>query len=79
MSDHFTYKIRPAARLIHTIGSDLIGDSYAALVELVKNSYDADATKVDIVFKYTENYNQRSLMISIKDDGHGIDFDTVVN
>ena len=31
-----TYKIRPAARLIHTIGSDLIGDSFAALVELVK-------------------------------------------
>ena len=54
MSDDLTYKIRPAARLIHTIGSDLIGDSYAALVELVKNSYDADATKVDIVFKYTE-------------------------
>ena len=46
------YKIRPAARLMHTIGSDLIGDSYAALVELVKNSYDADASKVDIIFKY---------------------------
>ena len=42
--DNGYYKIRPAARLIHTIGSDLIGDSYAALVELVKNSYDADAT-----------------------------------
>jgi len=51
MSNDVTYKIRPAARLIHTIGSDLIGDSYAALVELVKNSYDADATSVDIVFK----------------------------
>lgn len=79
MSDDLTYKIRPAARLIHTIGSDLIGDSYAALVELVKNSYDADANNVDIVFKYTEIDNEKALMISIKDDGHGMDFDTVIN
>jgi signal transduction histidine kinase len=79
MSDDLTYKIRPAARLIHTIGSDLIGDSYAALVELVKNSYDADATKVDIVFKYTEIGNEKALIISIKDDGHGMDFGTVIN
>lgn len=79
MSDDLTYKIRPAARLIHTIGSDLIGDSYAALVELVKNSYDADASKVDIVFKFTEIDNENALVISIKDDGHGMDFDTVVN
>ena len=46
------YKIKPAARLIHTIGSDLIGDSYSALVELVKNSYDADANKVSINFNF---------------------------
>lgn len=79
MSNDIAYKIRPAARLIHTIGSDLIGDSYAALVELVKNSYDADATKVDIVFKYVEIDNESALIISIKDDGHGMDFDTVIN
>lgn len=79
MSDDVTYKIRPAARLIHTIGSDLIGDSYAALVELVKNSYDADATNVDIVFKYTEVEKENALFISIRDNGHGMDFDTVIN
>lgn len=73
------YKIRPAARLIHTIGSDLIGDSYAALVELVKNSYDADANRVDIVFKYTEIEDEDALIISIKDNGHGMDFNTVIN
>lgn len=79
MSDDLTYKIRPAARLIHTIGSYLIGDSYAALVELVKNSYDADATIVDIIFKYTKIENENALVISIKDDGHGMNFDTVIN
>src|SRR5690606_38089149 len=79
MSNDIAYKIRPAARLIHTIGSDLIGDSYAALVELVKNSYDADASKVDIVFKYTKISKENALIISIKDDGHGMNFDTVIN
>lgn len=74
-----TFRIRPAARLIHTIGSDLIGDSYAALVELVKNSYDADATNVNIVFKYGEIEGEKTLFISIQDDGHGMDFDTVIN
>lgn len=48
-NQNLTYKIRPAARLIHTIGRDLIGDSYAALVELVKNSYDAEASKVILI------------------------------
>lgn len=79
MIDNLTYKIRPAARLIHTIGSDLIGDPYAALVELVKNSYDADASQVDIVFKYDEIDNENALIISIKDNGHGMDFNTVIN
>lgn len=73
------YQIRPAARLIQTIGSDLIGDSYAALVELVKNSYDADATNVIITFKYSKIEKDDALIISIKDDGHGMDFDTVIN
>jgi len=53
------YQIRPAARLIHTIGSDLIGDSYAALVELVKNSYDADAKKVSVVGEFNK-WNAKS-------------------
>jgi signal transduction histidine kinase len=74
-----TYKIRPAARLIHTIGSDLIGDSYAALVELVKNSYDADSPSVDINFEYKPIDNENSLVITINDKGHGMSFDTVIN
>lgn len=73
------YKIRPAARLIHTIGSDLIGDAYAALVELVKNSYDADSSKVDIVFEYKLIDNTNALVITVNDDGHGMSFDTIIN
>ncbi len=73
------FKIRPAARIINTIGSDLIGDTYAALVELVKNSYDADASFVSIVFDYKTLGNEKALCINISDDGHGMSFDTVIN
>ena len=73
------FQIRPAARLIHTIGSDLIGDSYAALVELVKNAYDADAEKVDVIFEYKKLENTPALSIVISDDGHGMNFNTVIN
>lgn len=77
--DNFTHKIRPAARLIHTIGSDLIGDSFAALVELVKNSYDADASVVSINFNYKQIDKEDALFITIEDDGHGMNYDTIIN
>ncbi|WP_044171679.1 sensor histidine kinase [Flectobacillus major] len=43
--------IRPAARHILTIGKGIIKDNLTAIGELVKNSYDADATKVIISFE----------------------------
>ncbi|WP_424000127.1 ATP-binding protein [Maribacter sp. IgM3_T14_3] len=72
--DNF-YHIRPAARLITTIGEDLIGDSYAAIIELVKNSFDADANYVDITFDYKDN---SFLYIEILDDGHGMSRETIL-
>lgn len=76
-----TYHIRPAARHILTIGRDLIKDSYAALVELVKNSYDADATNVTITFSTFETIDsgkkEKHIKIIVKDDGHGMDLETV--
>ncbi|MCB0754132.1 MAG: sensor histidine kinase [Flavobacteriales bacterium] len=73
------YHIRPSAKLIHTIGGDLIGDPYAAVVELVKNSYDADASEVKVLFDYSEVETQPAIKISISDDGHGMNKDTVVD
>jgi hypothetical protein len=35
--------MRPRARLVLTIGRDLISSETVALTELVKNSFDADA------------------------------------
>lgn len=64
----------PTGRLIMSIGKDLIKDLPAALVELVKNSYDADATYVKIIYKKNEN----ELKIIVEDDGHGMSQDMVI-
>ena len=64
---------RPKARIISTIGSEIIKDNYAAIIELVKNSYDADANKVEISFLANED----KLTIIIKDDGIGMSKETI--
>ena len=65
----------PTGRLLMSIGKDLIKDLPAALVELVKNSYDADASYV----KITYIKNEDGLNIIVEDDGHGMSQDTVLN
>ncbi|MEW5870797.1 MAG: sensor histidine kinase [Chloroflexota bacterium] len=77
MSNDDVYHIRPAGRHILTIGSDLIQDQYAAVVELVKNAYDADSPDVEIVFKVSPNSD--NFWITIADRGHGMSRDTVIN
>lgn len=64
----------PTGRLIMSIGKDLIKDLPAAIVELVKNSYDADATYVKITYRKDNNI----LKIIVEDDGHGMSQKTVL-
>jgi C4-dicarboxylate-specific signal transduction histidine kinase len=77
MNSSGIYKIRPAGRHILTIGRDLIQDSHAAVVELVKNAYDADSRKVNIEFKAKPDQNGYTIVIT--DDGHGMSRDTVIH
>jgi signal transduction histidine kinase len=56
------------ADLLRELGERLIGKHYIALAELVKNSYDADATKVTI------NIDPENDRIEVRDNGHGMDF-----
>ena len=78
MNTATTYKIRPAGRHILTIGRDLIQDNYAAVVELVKNAYDADSPDVTHriygIFPTTVGYS-----IVISDHGHGMSREDVIN
>ena len=74
MSDSDVFKIRPAGRHILTIGRDLIQDPYAAVVELVKNAYDADATEASLLFEKSKNTTTGNyeIKITISDNGHGM-------
>ena len=71
------YAIRPAGRHILTIGKDLIHDNFGAVIELVKNAYDADAKNVNIEF--VGNKEQDGYTITVSDDGHGMSRDTIIN
>lgn len=75
------HKIRPSARLLSTIGEDIIKDVHAAIVELVKNAYDADASTVNIEFSTfkSKTHNGDCLKIIISDEGHGMSSDVVIN
>ncbi|MDY0263496.1 sensor histidine kinase [Syntrophotalea acetylenica] len=77
MSSSGTYKIRPAGRHILTIGRDLIQDCYAAVVELVKNAYDADSRDVNIEFRAKPDRSGYAIVIT--DHGHGMSRDTVIH
>jgi signal transduction histidine kinase len=59
-------KFRVSSHLKDIIGRDLVTNEFIAIFELVKNSFDADATKVDIEF------NTKRKTISIVDNGAGM-------
>lgn len=71
-----TVEFTPKARLIQILGEHLIKDAAVGLIELVKNSYDADATAVEIIM---ESLNSKNGKIIIKDNGSGMDEDTFIN
>lgn len=71
-----TTSLRPRARIMRTLGNELISSDIVALIELVKNAYDADATRVLISFKGPFEAGQGS--VEIIDNGHGMALDTIV-
>ncbi|EIB6890978.1 ATP-binding protein [Acinetobacter haemolyticus] len=72
-----SYKIRPAGRHLLTIGRDLIQDNNAALIELIKNAFDADSPSINITFSMKPD--QTFYKILIEDKGHGMSRDTIIN
>jgi hypothetical protein len=56
--------------IITEIGEESISNPFIAIAELIKNSYDADATKVNIEFQNLGKHNSK---IIISDDGTGMD------
>ncbi len=76
MTETGTYSIRPAGRHILTIGRNLIQDQYAAILELVKNAFDADSP--DVLIRFRGDRKKNTFTITIADHGHGMSRDTVI-
>ena len=69
-----TLPIRPYARLLTMLGDQLIKNERIALVELIRNAYDADAELVEVRF---EDFNpdmthKPESRIVVRDDGSGM-------
>ncbi len=67
-------QIKPYARLLTMLGDQLIKNELIALIELIKNSYDADASWVKVSFiGFAEDYSLTpTSKIIIEDDGCGM-------
>jgi len=82
-SKHF-FSVHPS--VVYQLGESLISDSIQALMELVKNCYDADATFAKITIDTSGSVtvpdsifpNSKSRII-IEDDGFGMDLETIEN
>jgi len=70
-----TFKI--SAALKDLIGKELITDEFVAVFELVKNSFDANASKVEVFFE--NNYEPGYARIIIKDNGKGMNYSDLKN
>ena len=64
--------------LKNIIGKDLITDDNVAMLELVKNSYDAGSKIVEIRFQNVAR-NEENSQILICDKGCGMDYDGLIN
>lgn len=77
MANTETFKI--SAALKDLIGKELITDEFVAVFELVKNSFDANATKVEVIFEDNYSSNPEIPKIIIKDNGKGMNYDDLKN
>jgi signal transduction histidine kinase len=73
--------IKPYARLLTMLGEQLIKNERVALIEIAKNSYDADASWVKVSFKdFGPSYEiTADSKIIIEDDGDGMNDDIIRN
>ncbi len=71
--------------IVKQLGEQLVSDEITALLELIKNSYDADATYVSIEINTTGQYIKEQLFytdhkgfIVVEDDGFGMNEETIM-
>ena len=72
-------EFRISSGLKNIIGKELITNDLIAIFELVKNSYDANASYVKIAFRdIRDKDNEKNARILIIDDGEGMSYDDII-
>lgn len=73
--DNNYHAFKANAHLLKLLGDELIGDDRLAIFELIKNSYDADATDVVV----TLDLESEEPKIVVQDNGYGMNAESIVN
>jgi len=71
-NENNTIGFKPKARIILQLGDQLIKSENIAVLEIIKNSYDACAQKVKVKMNNLNNPENGSIII--EDDGYGMDY-----
>lgn len=85
MSDSNKLHFKTNIQLKSIIGKDLINDDNIAILELVKNSFDADAKKVEVQYhnlknnddKINDSFSELTSRLIIKDNGLGMNLEDI--
>lgn len=72
-------KFRFSGKLARLLGRESVSSDTAALFEIIKNGYDADAAKVTVVFENLIANHGKDATITIEDSGDGMTYDDIVN
>jgi len=70
--EHSSFVFKPSARLQRYLGQELIADPNLAIIEFVKNAYDAGASLVLVNFELADSKTS----LTIADDGVGMDLES---
>ena len=70
---------RFSGKLARLLGRESVSSDTAALFELVKNGYDADAPKVTVTFENLVANNGKNARIVVEDTGDGMTYDDIVD
>ncbi|WP_272148617.1 sensor histidine kinase [Tenacibaculum aiptasiae] len=85
MADIQKLHFKTNVQLKSIIGKDLINDDNIAILELVKNSFDADAKRVDVTYlnlkdnddELTSLFSDKTSRLIIQDDGLGMNLEDI--
>ncbi|MFL1013333.1 ATP-binding protein [Flavisericum labens] len=77
MNKNQSLKWRFDVNTFRLLGRELITDRITAIYELVKNCYDANATKVVVRFENVNLNDKTNAKIIISDNGHGMSFEDI--